>query len=252
MNFIQLSSTFIFSTLWIGAFVEQFVETYAPTWKTPILSQEKLQNEIDLWTFAGPERAFSSRDKLEPKTDLWTAAGLVKDLSLDAAPVALLKVAYRSVPVIINGTLTPEQTAEAPAVSLVGAINCIPPFALLMLDPDAPSRENPSLRNWLHWMVINAHTTRRLDKGQQVVRYNGPTPPEGTGPHRYVFLAFCQGGKRAKAIKLKPWVRKKFNLKKFRRRIGDTVPFGGTFFYAENAGMLKTPPEPFSWPQAKL
>ncbi|XP_075732861.1 uncharacterized protein LOC142775382 [Rhipicephalus microplus] len=51
-----------------------------------------------------------------------------------------------------------------PEVALVGAINCVPPFALLMLDPDAPSRQYPSLRSWLHWMVINANTTRKLHK----------------------------------------------------------------------------------------
>jgi large subunit ribosomal protein L35 len=28
-------------------------------------------------------------------------------------------------------------------------------YTLLMVDPDAPSRENPVKRSWLHWMVVN-------------------------------------------------------------------------------------------------
>ncbi|KAH7983104.1 protein D1 [Rhipicephalus sanguineus] len=246
MNFIQLSSAFILLTLWSGAQAEQFVDPNVPSVKSPLPVQEVLQTKTDLWTPAGQAEAFPSQEHLQPETDLWTAAGLVKDLSLGAAPVALLKVAYGSTPVTINGTLTPEQTAEMPEVALVGAINCMPPFALVMLDPDAPSRQNPSLRSWLHWMVINANTTRTLHKGEQAVEYNGPTPPEGSGPHRYVFLAFCQGGKRVKASTVKTRRRKKFHLKKFRRKIGDTVPFGGTFFYAENVRMLKSPPTLFT------
>ncbi|KAL1415230.1 hypothetical protein MTO96_029650 [Rhipicephalus appendiculatus] len=245
MNFIQLSSPFILLTLWSGAQAEQFVNSNAPPVKSTLPAQEVLQTKTNLWTPAG-QAGLPSQEQLEPKTDLWTAAGLVQDLSLDAAPVAQLKVVYESTPVTINGTLTPEQTAEMPDVALVGAINCMPPFALLMLDPDAPSRQNPSLRSWLHWMVINANTTRRLHKGEQAVQYNGPTPPEGTGPHRYVFLAFCQGGKRLKATKFRTRRRKKFRLKSFRRKIGNTVPFGGTFFYAENVGMLKSPPVRFT------
>ncbi|XP_065298022.1 protein D1-like [Dermacentor albipictus] len=221
MSLIQGSSVFILLTLWSGIQAEQFMGKYVSTVKSPVSTQEQSQ----------------------PKTDLWRAAGLEKDLSLGAAPVALLKVAYETTSVTINGTLTPQQTAEVPAVALVGAVNCVPPFSLVMLDPDAPSPKHPTLRSWLHWMVVNAKSTRRLDKGEVAMPYNGPTPPEGSGPHRYVFLAFCQGGKRMEVMKFQRRRRKKFHLKNFLKKIGNAVPFGGTFFYAENVGMRKSPPK---------
>ncbi|KAH7959804.1 hypothetical protein HPB49_013965 [Dermacentor silvarum] len=175
-------------------------------------------------------------------TDPWTAAGLVKDLSLGDAPVALLNVDYGKASVTINGSLTPEQTSSAPTVSLVGAINCIPPFALVMLDPDAPSRNDATERSWLHWMVVNAKSTTELHEGEQLMPYEGPAPPRGTGPHRYVFLAYCQSGSSANSASLKPTHRNKFHLKEFRKKLGGMVPFAGTFFYAENTANTKGTP----------
>ena len=28
-------------------------------------------------------------------------------------------------------------------------------YTLIMTDPDAPSRENPKMREWHHWLVVN-------------------------------------------------------------------------------------------------
>jgi large subunit ribosomal protein L35 len=28
-------------------------------------------------------------------------------------------------------------------------------YLLMMVDPDAPSRDNPIKRSWLHWLIIN-------------------------------------------------------------------------------------------------
>ncbi|XP_072142958.1 protein D2-like [Dermacentor andersoni] len=161
----------------------------------------------------------------------------------DGRRIRLLKVDYGKDSVTINGSLTPEQTSSAPKVALAGAVNCTPPFALVMLDPDAPSRSAATERSWLHWMVVNAKSTTKLHEGEQLVSYEGPTPPRGTGPHRYVFLAYCQGGSSSNSAKLKPTHRNKFQLKDFHKKLGDMVPFAGTFFYAENTAKTKgTPP----------
>lgn len=77
----------------------------------------------------------------------------------------------------------PARTTKAPQVSLNGAINCMPPFVLVMVDPDVPSREQPTERSWVLWMVVNANSTERLHEGDEVVPYNGRSPCEGTGPH---------------------------------------------------------------------
>ncbi|KAH6934040.1 hypothetical protein HPB50_019676 [Hyalomma asiaticum] len=151
--------------------------------------------------------------------------------------VGVLKVDYgNGASVVINGSLTPSQTASAPkSVALIGASKCVPPFALVMVDPDAPSRNGATQRSWLHWMVINARSTTELHKGEQLVPYEGPSPPPGTGPHRYVFLAYCQGGQAVNGAKLKPARRNKFSVKDFQKKLGESRPFAGTFFYADSA-----------------
>ncbi|KAH6934022.1 hypothetical protein HPB50_019489 [Hyalomma asiaticum] len=167
----------------------------------------------------------------------WTSAALVKDLSLGDPIVGVLKVDYgNGASVVINGSLTPSQTASAPkSVALIGASKCVPPFSLVMVDPDAPSRNGATQRSWLHWMVINARNTTELHKGEQLVPYEGPSPPPGTGPHRYVFLAYCQRGQAVNGAKLKPARRNKFSVKDVQKKLGESSPFAGTFFYADSA-----------------
>lgn len=48
---------------------------------------------------------------------------------------------------------------------------------------DAPSRDNPIRAEWMHWMVTNIQAGD-MSSGTEVVPYNGPTPPPGTGKHR--------------------------------------------------------------------
>lgn len=167
--------------------------------------------------------------------NVWVTSGLVADLSLSDYPAAELEVKYGTEEVCLNMSLTPEQTSKAPTVRLKGAINCMPPFALVMVDPDAPSRSDPKFRSWMHWLVLNANSTERLHEGEEAVEYAGPAPPPGSGPHRYAFLAYCQGAKRLEAKKLAPAERPKFQLEEFVKEAKLMKrPFGGTFFFAEN------------------
>ncbi|NJI29984.1 PEBP-like protein, partial [Aeromonas veronii] len=57
--------------------------------------------------------------------------------------------------------------------------------------PDAPSRSNPEMRSWKHWVVGNVPGTQ-LDQGTVLADYVGSGPPQGTGLHRYVFLVYQQ------------------------------------------------------------
>ena len=62
-------------------------------------------------------------------------------------------------------------------------------FTLAMVDPDAPSKENPENREWLHWLVVNIPGTeikrwRKADgppKGKVLMAYNKASPPVDTG-----------------------------------------------------------------------
>ncbi|KAJ1358926.1 Phosphatidylethanolamine-binding protein 1 [Parelaphostrongylus tenuis] len=53
-------------------------------------------------------------------------------------------------------------------------------YTVMMIDPDAPSRANPYLRDYLHWLVVNV--PRNLIRcGNTSASYIGPFPPGGTG-----------------------------------------------------------------------
>lgn len=58
-------------------------------------------------------------------------------------------------------------------------------------DPDAPSRANPSEREWLHWAVVNIPGSN-VTAGNTIAEYVGSGPPKDSGLHRYVFLVFRQ------------------------------------------------------------
>lgn len=65
-------------------------------------------------------------------------------------------------------------------------------YHLFMVDPDAPSRQDPHKKYWLHWAVFNVQKTKNgsWSGGKLGIDYEGPTPPEETGIHRYQVLLF--------------------------------------------------------------
>ncbi|KAF6252583.1 phosphatidylethanolamine-binding protein [Scenedesmus sp. NREL 46B-D3] len=80
------------------------------------------------------------------------------------------------------------QAAQAPRVSYDAAAG--KRYTLLMVDPDAPSPDNPAVREWLHWAVTNIPAGSDVANGFTVTEYAGPTPPRGT--HRYILLLYEQ------------------------------------------------------------
>ena len=53
-------------------------------------------------------------------------------------------------------------------------------FSDTKLDPDAPSRANPSVREGLHWLVTNIPGCD-IEKGDQFAEYVGSGAPKETG-----------------------------------------------------------------------
>lgn len=60
-----------------------------------------------------------------------------------------------------------------------------------LTDPDAPSRKEPTRREFRHWLAVNIAGSD-LSSGETVFQFIGSGPPQGTGLHRYVFLLFKQ------------------------------------------------------------
>ncbi|XP_017075477.2 putative odorant-binding protein A5 [Drosophila eugracilis] len=67
-------------------------------------------------------------------------------------------------------------------------------YTIVMICPDAPNRENPMYRSWLHWLVVNVPGLD-IAKGQPISEYFGPLPPKDSGVQRYLILVYQQSDK---------------------------------------------------------
>ncbi|GAA5914165.1 hypothetical protein JCM5296_002643 [Sporobolomyces johnsonii] len=67
-------------------------------------------------------------------------------------------------------------------------------YALLVLDPDAPSRSTPFWSPFLHYALPGLVPKRGNVEltSDALVDWTPPAPPPGTGPHRYVYLLYLQ------------------------------------------------------------
>lgn len=80
--------------------------------------------------------------------------GVVPDILPHFEPKVSVRVSYNSHHIRMGNQLLPVQAVHVPRVALEGS----EPgklYTLLMSDPDAPSPNNPTHREWLHWLVTN-------------------------------------------------------------------------------------------------
>lgn len=125
-------------------------------------------------------------------------------------------------------------------------------FTLVLTDPDAPANWDHKWSEYCHWIVtdlsLNANnlelqdsllTILDLSKGNEIVPYVGPGPPEKTKKHRYVFLLYKQDpranlvappdrptwGTGTPGSGVRDWIKK---------HGGDSKLLGVNFFYAQN------------------
>jgi hypothetical protein len=98
-----------------------------------------------------------------------------------------------------NGSLARvSQVKEQPIISI-----CSPPtssaasYTFMMIDPDAPTPDDPKFGYWRHWVVTSipspSATTSPEDitaRGKTLTQYLAPGPKDESGPHRYLFLLF--------------------------------------------------------------
>ncbi|XP_035854815.1 phosphatidylethanolamine-binding protein 4 isoform X2 [Sander lucioperca] len=68
-------------------------------------------------------------------------------------------------------------------------------YVLVMVDPDAPSRAQPTAAYWRHWLVVDVQGYALKEgqiRGTTLTNYQRPTPPRTSGFHRYQFMLFEQ------------------------------------------------------------
>jgi len=130
-------------------------------------------------------------------------------------------------------------------------------YVIALTDPDAPSRDKPEWSEFCHWAASGRLEPALCDPKDpggcapgvltdpdEVVAYKAPAPPSGTGPHRYVLLAFVPSNGTADRLHLsRPAGRRHWG---FDTHGGETkgvrewaeenglAPVGANFIYAEH------------------
>ncbi|KAL1500855.1 hypothetical protein ABEB36_006279 [Hypothenemus hampei] len=173
-------------------------------------------------------RAFSSIIKNMEKHQV------VPDV-IDVAPQEEAEVSYPSgVKVDQGNILTPTQVKDQPSIKWQADSSTL--YTVCMTDPDAPSRKEPTFREWHHWLVGNV-PGNDVSKGEVLSAYVGSGPPPNTGLHRYVFLVYKQNGKltfdEPRLPNTSDDKRSGFSIRKFATKYNLGTPVAGNFYQAE-------------------
>ncbi|XP_022818968.1 protein D2-like [Spodoptera litura] len=203
------------------------------------LFQKSITQEFNLVTF----RVLTSlvqvegvrEQKMTELQTLFKEHCVVPDV-INISPSELLTIKYPSGSVVTTGKeLTPTQVKDQPVVQWAAKEDEY--YTLAMVDPDAPSREEPKFREWHHWLVGNI-LGGHIGKGEILSEYIGSGPPKGTGLHRYVFLVYkqpekCDFSKITKLRNNSGEKRGKFSIAKFATQFKFGSPIAGNFYVAK-------------------
>ncbi|XP_015376894.1 PREDICTED: phosphatidylethanolamine-binding protein homolog F40A3.3-like [Diuraphis noxia] len=95
------------------------------------------------------------------------------------APKEIIQVNYLSgAEALLGNELTPTQVKDQPSVSWNADPSSF--YTLCLTDPDAPSRAEPTIREWRHWLVGNI-PGGNVNMGETLTGYIGSGPPPKTG-----------------------------------------------------------------------
>ncbi|KAJ1270350.1 hypothetical protein BS78_06G047500 [Paspalum vaginatum] len=140
-------------------------------------------------------------------------ARVIEDVLDSFTPVTPLRITYSNRLLLAGVELKPSAVLNKPRVD-VGGTDLRVFYTLVLVDPDAPSPSNPSLREYLHWMVVDIPGTTGTSFGQELMFYENPVPRFGF--HRMVFVLFRQLGGRGTVFA--PDMRHNFNCRNFARQ----------------------------------
>nr|ANS56351.1 FT-like protein [Zamia furfuracea] len=144
-------------------------------------------------------------------------------------PSVDLSVAYGNRRVCNGCELRPSAVSSAPRV-FVGGDDLETFYALVMTDPDAPSPSNPTLREYIHWIVVDIPAGGSNLSGQELMVYESPRPIIGV--HRFVFALFKQMGRQTV---VEPESRLHFSTRDFAAINGLGLPVAAVYFNARRS-----------------
>lgn len=168
----------------------------------------------------------------QPKDDIFAENQIIPDVFTNLYLTQDLLVYYNQ-HLFHNGQeLSPLEVSNKPVIHFHPKKGEF--YSLCMIDPDAPTRNEPKFREWVHWLVINIPDNGKVEEGHEVIEYIGANPAKRTGYHRYVFALFEHPEKikhhEEKIIKKD---RGNWSVKDFMKKHHLHSPIGVSFFISE-------------------
>ncbi|KAH9734103.1 ZCN15 [Citrus sinensis] len=135
-----------------------------------------------------------------------------------------MRITYSNKDVNNGRELKPSEVLNQPRAE-IGGDDLRTFYTLVMVDPDAPSPSDPSLREYLHWLVTDIPATTGASFGQEIVNYESPRPTMGI--HRFVFVLFRQLGRQTVYA---PGWRQNFSTRDFAELYNLGPPVAAVYF----------------------
>ncbi|KAJ4750165.1 Flowering locus T [Rhynchospora pubera] len=145
-------------------------------------------------------------------------------------PSVSLRIVYNNHQMFTGTDLKPSSVVNKPRVE-IGGSDLRVFYTLIMVDPDAPNPSNPTLKEYLHWLVADIPATTDASFGREMVCYESPQPHSGI--HRMVFALFKQIRRQTVSA---PVVRSKFNSMDFAMEHNLGAPVAAAFFNCQREG----------------
>ncbi|KAF1968961.1 ERO1-domain-containing protein [Bimuria novae-zelandiae CBS 107.79] len=108
-------------------------------------------------------------------------------------PSVELSVSFGEKPVVAGNLLRVSEVKDVPSVSFTPEPNTPSSitYTFLMIDPDAPTPDDPKFAYWRHWVVSSIPASSpNVQSGKTLTQYLAPGPKDDSKPHRYHFLLY--------------------------------------------------------------
>ncbi|KAJ6789894.1 hypothetical protein PWT90_03408 [Aphanocladium album] len=106
-------------------------------------------------------------------------------------PAADLSVSFGDARVQLGNMLRVSQVQQKPEIGfrLNAGAGTDGSYLAMLIDPDAPTPEDPKFAFWRHW-VVSGLKPGATAAGTTLTEFLGPGPKPESNPHRYLFLLF--------------------------------------------------------------
>jgi len=161
-------------------------------------------------------------------------AGIVPDVLSSFHPIMELDVTYSfndtSVEVTLGMPMPRDDTANRPAWTVPHVKHDFKDdtFVVAMVDPDAPTPQDPTEAQIRHFLGggFTLQGNELVNNTPALSDYRQPTPPNTSDPHRYVFLLFAQPADFPTSIDTPI---QNFNISAFAEEFDMGPPLAGNF-----------------------